>query len=190
MDRDETPDHPLDQSADEALTRAHDEFMRLFSQHSRRIYQFVLAVAMNHADADEVYQNTCVILWKKFSTYDPAGAFYSWACRIAQLELMQVRRKNRRLQTLSEEVLALLADEALARGQELPAREDALSECLARLKDADRGLIEERYYHERAPKEIARRRASSIHAVYRALARIHVALRECVHRTLARESAR
>ncbi len=174
----------------ESADDLHAEFMRLFSQHSRRIYQFILTLAMNHIDADEVYQNTCVILWKKFGSYDPTGSFYAWACRIAQLEFMQVRRKNKRMQTFSDDVLNLLADQAIAHAHELGARQDALADCLDKLDARDRQLIEQRYYGERAPKEIARLRSSSVHSVYRALARIHTSLRECVHRTLAREQVR
>jgi RNA polymerase sigma-70 factor, ECF subfamily len=172
------------------LEHRHAEFMRLFSQHSRRVYQFILTLAMNHADADEVYQNTCVILWKKFPAYDPSGSFHAWACRIAQLELMQVRRKNKRMQTVSDEVLNLLADQVIAHADQLGVRHDALTDCLDKLDERDRKLIQQRYYHEQAPKEIARARASSVHSVYRALARIHISLRECVHRTLAREYPR
>jgi RNA polymerase sigma-70 factor (ECF subfamily) len=165
------------------------EFMRLFSQHSRRIHQFILTLAMNHADADEVYQNTCVVLWKKFATYDAGGSFYAWACRIAQLELMHVRRLNKRMQLLSDDVLNLLADQVIARATQAASRQDALADCVAKLQDQDRQLIQERYYYERAPKEIARQRAKSVHSVYRALARIHAGLRECVFRTIAREQA-
>lgn len=164
--------------------------MRLFSQHSRRIYQFILMLTMNHADADEVYQNTCVVLWKKFGSYDPTGAFYAWACRIAQLEMLQVRRTNRRMQTMSDDVLNLLADHGIAYGDRAAERQEVLAECLSKLKSNDRQLIEERYYHERAPKEIAKSESRSVHSVYRALARIHISLRECVHRTMAREQAR
>jgi len=176
--------------ADENILARHDEFMRLFSQHSRRIYQFALTLAMNHADADEVYQNTCVILWKKFPSYEPTGSFYAWACRIAQLELMQVRRKNKRMQSISDEVLNLLADQAIAYADHFSARQGALADCLDKLAQRDRQLIEQRYHQERAPKEIARYQSSSVHSVYRALARIHVSLRECVHRTLTREFTR
>jgi RNA polymerase sigma-70 factor len=172
---------------DPHLELMHDEFMRLFSQHSRRIYQFLLTLTMNHTDAEEVYQNTCVILWKKFGAYEPTGSFYAWACRIGQLEFMQVRRKNKRMQTVSDDVLNLLADQAIAHADQLGAGQEALADCLDKLDSRDRQLIQERYYSERAPKEIARLHASSVHSIYRALARIHMSLRECVHRTLARE---
>jgi RNA polymerase sigma-70 factor (ECF subfamily) len=91
------------------------------------------------------------------------------------------------MQTMSDEVLCLLADTGIAHGDQSAGRDEALTDCLGRLKAEDRALIEERYYHERAPKEIARTNSRSVHSVYRALARIHIALRECVHRTLARE---
>ena len=41
------------------------------------------------------------------------GSFYGWACQIAYFEILQLRRKSQRLQTLSEEALAVLANEAL-----------------------------------------------------------------------------
>ena len=108
---------------DAKLTEAqHDEFLRLFSSHSQRIYEFILMLVMRRADAEEVFQNTCLILWKKFHGYDPAGNFHAWACRIAYLEILQMRRTNRRLQTFSEEALALLADKALAHSNGLGQR--------------------------------------------------------------------
>src|SRR3972149_686807 len=96
-----------------------DEFLRLFSRYSRRIYEFILTLTMRHADAEEIFQDTCLVLWKKFGSYDPQGSFYGWACRIAYLEVLQLRRKNQRLQLLSEEALAILADKALAHADNL-----------------------------------------------------------------------
>ena len=90
-----------DQLYDAPAAITQEEFMRLFSQHSRRIYQFILTLTINRADAEEIYQSTCVILWKKFAEYDPAGSFYAWACKMAQFECLQLRRRNRRLQAFS-----------------------------------------------------------------------------------------
>jgi RNA polymerase sigma-70 factor (ECF subfamily) len=180
----------MSQPPHELPPEAQAEFLRLFSQHSRRIYQFILTLTMNHADAEEVYQNTCVVLWKKFDKFDPDGFFYAWACRIAQLEFMQVRRHNQRLQLLSDEVLNLLADQVVNGAGQSGLRQDALSECLGKLKIGDRQLIRERYTDELAPKEIARKQSKSVHSVYRALARIHSGLRDCVQRSLAREQSR
>jgi RNA polymerase sigma-70 factor, ECF subfamily len=168
-------------------TPRHDEFLKLFSLHSRRVYEFISTLAFRPADADEVFQNTCVVLWKKFDSYDAQGSFYSWACKIAYLEMMHLRRTNKRLQTFSEEVLELLAENMLSRATELNSRQSALEDCLQKLSLTDRKLIEQRYYLQKRPKEIAADRTRSVDSVYRALTRIHMSLRECVGRTLVRE---
>ena len=164
-----------------------DEFLRLFSRYSRRIYEFILTLVMRHADADEIFQDTCLVLWKKFDTYDPQGTFYGWACRIAYLEILQLRRKNQRLHIVSDEALAVLADTALAHTENLNARQQALEDCLQKLRAEDRTLIEQRYRERHSPKEIAGMGSVSVYSVYRALARIHSSLMTCVERNMARE---
>jgi len=164
-----------------------DEFLRLFSRYSRRIYEFILTLVMRHADADEIFQDTCLVLWKKFGSYDREGSFYGWACRIAYLEILQLRRKSQRLHTVSDEALEVLADTALSRADNLNARQQALEDCLQKLRADDRALIEERYRQRRSPKEIAAIGSVSVYSVYRALARIHSLLVNCVQRSLARE---
>jgi RNA polymerase sigma-70 factor, ECF subfamily len=166
------------------------EFLSLFTRHSRQIYGFILTLVMRHADADEVFQNTCLVLWKKFDSYDPAGTFYGWACKIAYLEVLEIRRKQQRLQVLSEEAIALLSEQMMQSNDNLNSRQEALEECLQQLRSADRELIDQRYHQKRSPKEIADFKSRSVYAIYRALARIHMILFNCVERRLAREEAR
>jgi RNA polymerase sigma-70 factor, ECF subfamily len=168
----------------------HDEFLRLFSSHSQRIYEFILMLVMRRTDAEEIFQNTCLILWKKFDSYNPEGNFHAWACRIAYLEILQLRRTNRRLQTFSEEALSLLADKAMAHSTDLGHRQQALEECLEKLGSQDRELIEQRYYFRRTPKEIASVKTRSVYSIYRSLCRVHRALFECVQSRMSREEGR
>ena len=168
----------------------HDEFLRLFSRHSQRIYEFILMLVLRRVDAEEIFQDTCLILWKKFDSYDPTGNFHAWACRIAYLEILQLRRTSRRLQTFSEEAMALLADKALAHSTDLGRRQELLEECLEKLGAQDRELIEQRYYYRRSPKEIAGVKTRSVYSIYRSLCRVHRALLECVQNRMSREEGR
>jgi RNA polymerase sigma-70 factor (ECF subfamily) len=131
-----------------------------------------------------------LILWKKFESYDPEGNFRAWACRMAYLEVLQLRRTSRRLQTFSDEALALLAEKAIAHSDDLGGRQAALEVCLEKLEPRDREMIEQRYYHRRAPKEMATLKSCSVYAIYRALARVHSALLNCVQNQLSREESR
>jgi RNA polymerase sigma-70 factor (ECF subfamily) len=171
----------------EVAEARHDEFLRLFSSHSQRIYEFILMMVLRQADAEEIFQETCLILWKKFDSYDPTKDFRAWACKIAYFEVLQLRRTSRRLQTFSDEALALLADDALAHSDYVGRRQAALEACLEKLKPQDREMVEQRYYHRRTPKEIAGLKARSTYSIYRALSRIHLALLNCVQGRLAQD---
>jgi RNA polymerase sigma-70 factor, ECF subfamily len=165
----------------------HNEFVRLISIHSQRIYQFILMLEIHGADADEIFQDTCLVLWNKFDSYESTGNFYAWACKIAYMKILARRRANRRLHLFSADVLGVLADKALACADDLERRREALHDCLERLKENDRQLIEQRYYFRLTPKEIAAAKSRSVYSIYRALCRIHGKLLECVQNRLLSE---
>jgi RNA polymerase sigma-70 factor (ECF subfamily) len=179
-----------DTDRDEGQKDLQDNFLRLFSQYSRRIYEFVLTILPNYADAEEVFQNTCVVLWRKFDSYDPEGSFISWACRIAYLEMLDLHRRGKRSMPFENSVMESLVEEMAKRVDQSAVRQDALQDCLQHLDAKDRLLIEHRYYHQHPPKAMAREFGKSVHSIYRSLARIHGILRECVERTLRKELAR
>jgi RNA polymerase sigma-70 factor (ECF subfamily) len=164
-----------------------EEFARLFSRNARRIYGFVMTLVFNHHDAEEVFQNTSVVLWNKFGEFKPGSNFFAWASRIAYFEVLSLMKQPRRSRTFSDEALELLANEATVVSEQSSDRYEALEECLGHLNPTDRALLQERYYYQRPPKQIASLQSRSIHSVYRGLSRIHNLLLECVQRSLSRE---
>ncbi len=161
-----------------------EEFARLFSRNARRIYGFIMTLVFNHHDAEEVFQNTNVVLWNKFADFQPGSNFFAWASRIAYYEVLSLMKQQRRSRTFSDEALELLAHEAVAVSDQSAERYEALEECLAGLDPPDRELLQERYYYQRPPKQIAASQSKSVHAVYRALSRIHNVLLNCVQRSM------
>ncbi len=164
-----------------------EEFARLFARHARQLYAFTMTLVFSHHDAEEVFQNTNVILWDKFAEFRPGSNFFAWASRIAYFEVLNLM-KQRRVPLLSDEAIDALASEATALSDQSTARMDALSECLSRLTPADREVIQDRYFYQRPPKQIAAMHSRSLDSVYRALNRIHKLLLNCVQRSLAEES--
>src|SRR4051794_12379510 len=161
-----------------------EEFARMFPRNARRIYGFIMTLVFNHHDAEEVFQNTNVILWNKFDDFQPGSNFFAWASRIAYYEVLSLMKQKRRSHTFSDEALELLANEAVTISDKSSERYDALEECLEKLTPADRELLQERYFRQRPPKQIAAIQARSVHSVYRALARIHNVLLNCVQRNI------
>lgn len=161
-----------------------EEFARLFARNARRIYGFIMTLVFNHHDAEEVFQNTNVVLWNKFADFQPGSNFFAWASRIAYYEVLSLMKQQRRSRTFSDEALELLANEAIAISDQSVERYEALEECLGRLNTPDRELLHQRYYCQYPPKQIAASHAKSVHAIYRALNRIHNVLLNCVQRTM------
>ena len=166
----------------------HDRFVRDLSRHSRQIFGFILTLTSSRNDAEDLFQDTSVQLWRKFSTYQEGTNFRAWAYQVAYLEVLEYRRKKGRQQVLSEEAFRVLAQDAMRlTDDDAERRGDALSKCLEKLSKSDRKLIDNRYFAAQSPKQIAEQTSRPVYSVYRALTRIHDALLNCVEKALAAE---
>ncbi|MBI1368764.1 MAG: sigma-70 family RNA polymerase sigma factor [Planctomycetes bacterium] len=162
------------------------DFLRLLSRHESGLHGFVHAMLANWSDAEDVLQETHLLLWQKFDTFEPGTNFHAWACRIAYLETLRFRRNaDRKHLKFSDDFLKVVADETIEMEQELAERRQMLAECIERLKPADRDLLKLRYTPDQTTPSIAAAVGSSVDAVYKSLSRIRAALAACVQRKLA-----
>lgn len=165
------------------------EFTDYLAGSQTRLYGYIHSLVPDISHADDLYQQTALVLWKKFDDYDRRRSFFSWACGIARLEVANfVRGRNRqRLYFCSDLHLLLVeAHEELA-DAELEDRRDALGRCVGKLRPEDRELLAECYGDAADVRGAAGRRNRSPHSVYNSLRRIRRALFECIDRTLARD---
>jgi RNA polymerase sigma-70 factor, ECF subfamily len=160
-----------------------NEFLRLFSLHSPRIYSYIHILVPNHADAEDLFQETSQTLWEKFDQYRPGPDedFRAWALRIAQLNVLHYRQRNKRRQTLfSQHVYDSLGEAALKAVGSARTRFESLDDCYRKLSDHERQVIDARYQTGATVETIAARMGRSVHSVYRDLRRIHQLLFECI----------
>ena len=74
-----------DQDVDAHRPDPTGEFLELYSHNYPRL-QFYLTSLMPMADdAADVLQETSLVLWKRFDTYETGTNFFAWACKIARL---------------------------------------------------------------------------------------------------------
>jgi RNA polymerase sigma-70 factor (ECF subfamily) len=166
------------------------EFAAILRQHETRLYGYIHSLVRDLNDADDLFQQSTLILWKKFDEYDRSRSFFSWACGIARLEVANFLRSRARQRLYFSDDLNLLLVEAQAQlsNQELEDRRDALARCMEKLRDRDRELLRECYSHASGIHQAADGRGRSTHSIYNSLRRIRRALYECVNRTLAQQS--
>ncbi|QDU14750.1 RNA polymerase sigma factor [Gimesia maris] len=74
----------------------HCPFMRYYSAAYPHVYRYIYSLVPRKADADEVMQETSVVLWQKFEEFQPDRDFTRWACGIARLVVLESLRKQRR----------------------------------------------------------------------------------------------
>jgi len=53
---------------------AQQQFISLFLRSEREIFRYVAALVPNVSDAEDIVQQTALVLWQKFDAYDPEAA--------------------------------------------------------------------------------------------------------------------
>jgi len=166
----------------------HQLFVELFVRNQNRVYRYILTLVPNRADAEELFQQTNLTLWKTWYRYDSGLDFVRWACGIAHNEIRNFARKKRSSHVLlGEEMLDQLAALRLQNEGLLEERRGALAECLKKLPSRDRELVERCYGSGETIKTVAQNGGQSPNVFYKALRRIRATLHGCVTQTLALE---
>jgi len=110
----------------------------------------------------------------------------AWARVTARrLAIDHLRKHQARMVVLDEQTLDLLDAELDQRGDDVIAeRMDALKRCVEKLPERSRRLVDLRYHENRAGQAIADEMRLSLDALYQAMRRVHLALRQCVENQL------
>jgi len=162
-----------------------EEFIKLFTRYQRRVFLFILSQVPNPVDAEEIHQETNVIIWRKFDRFELGTNFLAWACQIANYEVLKFRSRQRRDRHLfSDEFVRQVASDAIEQAEELEQRRQHLAACLSKLRSNDRELIQQRYSAGESGKSVAELIGRPINSVYQSLSRIRRTLLECVNRQI------
>jgi len=161
------------------------EFVQLFSRVQRRLYLYILAQVGNATDAEEILQETNLVIWRKCHQFELGTNFFAWACRIAGYEILKYRERRRKDKLLfSDEFLKAVSRDVVENETRLEERRKALEVCLGKLRSQDRELIRHRYGSGKNGKAVAKILGRPANSVYQSLGRIRRALMDCIKRRL------
>lgn len=164
-------------------SQLYETFVQLYAQNHRRLYAYILAFEHDRAAADEVFQETSLILWREFPKFRQDAAFLPWATAISFNQLRKYwRLKKRNRRVFHDELIEQLADDASRLGEELDDRRLALGECVKKLPERDRQLIDLYYGSKATANVVAEQWGRSVHTVYKSLQRIRGLLMDCIER--------
>jgi RNA polymerase sigma-70 factor (ECF subfamily) len=158
-----------------------DDFVQRFIGAQARLYGYIVTFVPSRSDADELFQQTSLVLWQKREEFDPERDFLRWACGIAHnLIRNHLKRHRRQGVCLSEELLERLAELRHSARARLDGQLEQLGRCLDQLPDEQRELLELCYLGEHSIGDLARQRQLAPAALYKRLDRIRWALVDCI----------
>src|SRR5436190_157141 len=114
---------------DEADSRK--RLMALMTRHQRQIFAYIYTLVPDRHDAEDLLQETSVVICEKFDEFTPGTDFVAWACQIAWWRVRYSRQKFARAKVIfDDEVLESVAHTAATLREELDERHEARAAAL------------------------------------------------------------
>ena len=166
-----------------------DLFFCLLASHQNDIASYIAILVPRDSDADDIYQEVCAVLWRKFDEFELNSSFISWGRKIAYYQILQYRRKKKIDQgmTYSTDTIKLLSDSYCEFRKNNDCRIKILPECVKKLSHKEQLLLQLRYYKSLPIKVIAEQLNLSTSMIFKQLARVHYFLRECILLGISKE---
>jgi RNA polymerase sigma-70 factor (ECF subfamily) len=167
-------------------TESRKRLMALMTRHKRQIFSYIYVLVPNRTDAEDLLQETSLVICEKFHEFREGTDFVAWACQIAYWRVRYSRQKYARSKVVfDQEIVDVVARTASAMTDEMDERHEALVHCLQRLHPRDRELLIARYEPGGTVDAAARRSGRTLQTAYKALGRLRKLLLDCVSTRLA-----
>lgn len=164
---------------------AAETFVMLLARHERMLAAYVMTLVPHFQDADDILQESKVVMWRSFNQFREGTNFGAWARKIAFHQVLSHRkRKKRDRLDFTDEFLNLVAEEVENSAEHLARRQIALNQCVSKLPEEQQELLRFRYQDQLGVEDLASRLNRTVAAIYRALSRLRQNLHQCVTRSL------
>ena len=164
-----------------------EELLQRFLQIRGAIVGYLRVLVRDSFLAEDLFQETYLVVSKKLDTFDRSGNFDAWVRGIARNLAHNAWRKQSRLAPLPSPDLVVAIDSCYDNTPEGENDEFAhcmgfLHACLERLAESQRRMVNLRYGADKSLREVALATGRTAGAVQVALSRIRSFLLDCVQK--------
>jgi RNA polymerase sigma-70 factor, ECF subfamily len=149
-----------------------------------RLYAYIMAMLLDHNRAEDVLQQTNLVIWEKAADFVACDNFESRACKVAYFQVLAARRdkmRDQRRMLFDEKLLAHVAQAVSKRvGSAFDDYLAALRDCTEKLSEKQRDLLRQRYAPGGSVNAIAVNRGESPDITSASLYRIRKKLQACI----------
>ncbi|MEM7452999.1 MAG: sigma-70 family RNA polymerase sigma factor [Planctomycetota bacterium] len=185
VDRDRHDASNVADSRERMLTE--DEMVRLLMRERVRILGYVRSIVGHAEMAEDIFQEVAVVALRKRSEVTELRSPGAWFRKIARLQSMNAIRKKKAA-GLDPAVLDLLDAVWDQRDLDGSLRVEGLRECIGKLPDKIKRVVELRYNQSLGSQVVANQLSLPINTVYVYVSRAHRMLKDCIERYVARKT--
>src|SRR3954469_24492854 len=104
-------------------TESRKRLMSLMTQHQRRIFAYIYTLVPDRYDAEDLLQETSLVICEKFDDFKEGTDFVAWACQIAYWRIRYARQKFARSKVVfDQDIVDVVAQTASEMAGELDDR--------------------------------------------------------------------
>lgn len=163
-------------------------YVSLLTKAQIDLYAFICMLLGHRDDAEDILQETNLMLMRHAAEYDGQRAFLPWAKAFAYNQVRKyLKSRSRSPLVFSGELVDAIADDALREEGADRHELELLDRCIKKLTPAQRGLIQNRYFEDQSVESLAGRMNKSPVSVYVQIHRIRKLLGKCIESYLRTE---
>ena len=169
---------------------ASDQYFLAVTAIQNRLHAYILSLLADPVGAQDVLQETNLVLLRKADDFQSDASFESWAYSTARFQVLAHLRDQKRDRLVSHEAFAKkLAPAAEVMAEETEFRIQLLGACVERLSEEHRSMLRKRYGKEMSITTLAESFGKTTSAMKQVLYRIRNLLAACVEERLQEGAA-
>lgn len=178
----------IDAALDRVLAGDIEAYEIIARAYQGDVWKVVAAMLFNTQKSEDLVQQTFISAFQHLDRYERGRDFGAWIKEIARnqvrQEIRRFQREDRRMEVYQAHLLESYDSSSGSAGRD--RLEEALAECTKALPSSSSNLVELRYHSALNFGEIATRVGRTVEATRQQLARVRLALRECIESHLAK----
>ena len=160
------------------------EFLDLYQEDRKRLYAYIFAIVADPNAADDIFQESSMVLWREFHKFQSGTNFSKWTNAIAYNRILEHWARNKKQRKYFDdsqvEKLELLSEQITGMQDVLNSRWDTLQTCVKKLREVDQTLFNNFYTNQMTAQQLADKVGRSIFAIRKSIHKIRKKLFECV----------
>ena len=160
-------------------------FIKLLAEHERKLTRYVMSVMPSIADAEDILQESKLVMWREFQNFEEGTNFNAWARKIIFYRMLYFKRtkaKEAERYVFSDAFYEVL-DEEYSKGEEKREKNFAvLQKCIMKLQEPHQKMVMLRYHNGESIEGMADQIGRTVAACYKTLSRIRLNLKKCMQK--------